>query len=249
MDESSSDTKFEAHSQTPKAIAVSLSAKANVNKDVLKSKGSVGKRSRTGCLTCRKRRIKCDEGKPTCKNCLKSKRECEGYHQRLIFKEPQAMNGRSQAGVFSSHSKIPPQAYDPGVEGDLEPIAPRHPIANTSDCAFPLMVPASNPVGRYGFSTAIKPSVAVCDLVNADIEQSEATASPNLITFGSRATRSPRPPRESNDEPAVGRPDAVKQEESLENLLPPPNFVTATGVPLQQNTKEGSNKAHQENMA
>ncbi len=39
-------------------------------------------------LACRRRRIKCDEGKPTCNNCVKSKRECEGYSQRLTFKEP-----------------------------------------------------------------------------------------------------------------------------------------------------------------
>lgn len=39
-------------------------------------------------LACRRRRIKCDEGKPTCNNCIKSKRDCEGYNQRLTFKEP-----------------------------------------------------------------------------------------------------------------------------------------------------------------
>ncbi|KAK3340014.1 hypothetical protein B0T25DRAFT_561090 [Lasiosphaeria hispida] len=37
-----------------------------------------GKPSR-GCRTCRARRIKCDEGKPTCEQCAKSKRECGGY--------------------------------------------------------------------------------------------------------------------------------------------------------------------------
>jgi hypothetical protein len=36
-------------------------------------------------LTCRKRRIKCDEGHPTCNNCKKSKRECLGYDP--IFKQ------------------------------------------------------------------------------------------------------------------------------------------------------------------
>jgi len=39
-------------------------------------------------LACRRRRIKCDEAKPTCNNCIKSKRDCEGYSQRLTFKEP-----------------------------------------------------------------------------------------------------------------------------------------------------------------
>ncbi|KAF1966536.1 hypothetical protein BU23DRAFT_544208 [Bimuria novae-zelandiae CBS 107.79] len=35
-----------------------------------------GLRTTTGCLTCRKRRVKCDEGKPHCGQCLKSEREC-----------------------------------------------------------------------------------------------------------------------------------------------------------------------------
>lgn len=46
------------------------------------------KRTKTGCLTCRKRRIKCGEERPTCANCIKSKRQCEGYNQRVVFKPP-----------------------------------------------------------------------------------------------------------------------------------------------------------------
>ncbi|KAA8648634.1 putative C6 finger domain protein [Aspergillus tanneri] len=42
-------------------------------------KKEVKRRTKTGCLTCRKRRIKCDEGHPVCRNCVKSKRECLGY--------------------------------------------------------------------------------------------------------------------------------------------------------------------------
>ncbi|KAF1980493.1 hypothetical protein BU23DRAFT_444283 [Bimuria novae-zelandiae CBS 107.79] len=46
------------------------------------------KRTKTGCLTCRRRRIKCGEERPTCANCIKSKRQCEGYNQRVVFKTP-----------------------------------------------------------------------------------------------------------------------------------------------------------------
>ncbi|KAI1744150.1 hypothetical protein F4680DRAFT_283401 [Xylaria scruposa] len=58
------------------------------DEDLSQKRAPVRKRTKTGCLTCRKRRIKCDEGKPTCNNCLKSKRQCEGYNQRVIFKDP-----------------------------------------------------------------------------------------------------------------------------------------------------------------
>ncbi|KAI0009705.1 hypothetical protein F4779DRAFT_627639 [Xylariaceae sp. FL0662B] len=50
-------------------------------------KKEIKRRTKTGCLTCRKRRIKCDEQHPVCKNCQKSKRECLGYDP--IFKNQQ----------------------------------------------------------------------------------------------------------------------------------------------------------------
>lgn len=52
------------------------------------SNSKLRKRTKTGCLTCRKRRIKCGEERPSCNNCFKSKRHCEGYNQRVIFKTP-----------------------------------------------------------------------------------------------------------------------------------------------------------------
>jgi len=37
------------------------------------------KRVRTGCVTCRKRRVKCDEAKPSCNRCRTANFVCEGY--------------------------------------------------------------------------------------------------------------------------------------------------------------------------
>jgi RNA recognition motif-containing protein len=77
------------------------------------------KRTKTGCLTCRKRRIKCGEEKPTCSNCIKSKRQCEGYNQRIVFKDPIG-DWPSHPGVSSTlhyHNQMlprqtPAKAYD-----------------------------------------------------------------------------------------------------------------------------------------
>ncbi|PKS08903.1 hypothetical protein jhhlp_003516 [Lomentospora prolificans] len=65
------------------------------NEDPNRKKPVVRKRTKTGCITCRKRRIKCDEGRPTCANCIKSKRQCDGYNQRVVFKEPMGAFGGS----------------------------------------------------------------------------------------------------------------------------------------------------------
>lgn len=64
-----------------KPSAVSSSAGAGATRS-----RPVRKRTKTGCLTCRKRRIKCTEERPICNNCIKSKRECEGYSQPVVFK-------------------------------------------------------------------------------------------------------------------------------------------------------------------
>jgi hypothetical protein len=43
-------------------------------------------RSREGCLTCRRRRVKCDEGKPACAKCsVKSRQVCDGSCRILII--------------------------------------------------------------------------------------------------------------------------------------------------------------------
>lgn len=37
------------------------------------------KRAKTGCFSCRKRRVKCDEAKPDCQRCKSANVHCEGY--------------------------------------------------------------------------------------------------------------------------------------------------------------------------
>jgi hypothetical protein len=58
------------------------------------TKSATKRRTKTGCLTCRKRRIKCGEEKPFCKNCVKSKRECAGYVQPLVYKQQQGLSNQ-----------------------------------------------------------------------------------------------------------------------------------------------------------
>ncbi|KIX03983.1 uncharacterized protein Z518_07536 [Rhinocladiella mackenziei CBS 650.93] len=60
---------------------------------VVKPKASSAvRRSRTGCQTCRSRKLKCDEARPVCGQCQKSRRQCvrsEGitfrHHQNATF--------------------------------------------------------------------------------------------------------------------------------------------------------------------
>lgn len=49
-------------------------------------------RSKTGCITCRRRKKKCDETKPWCQNCQKNAVVCEGYPPKEIWR-----SGRQKA--------------------------------------------------------------------------------------------------------------------------------------------------------
>lgn len=49
------------------------------NNALVNKRKIIKRRTRTGCLTCRKRRIKCDERKPSCFNCERLKKVCLGY--------------------------------------------------------------------------------------------------------------------------------------------------------------------------
>ena len=51
--------------------------KAAVTSAPVDATASRPKRVRTGCLTCRERHLKCDEGTPDCQNCRKSSRPCK----------------------------------------------------------------------------------------------------------------------------------------------------------------------------
>ncbi|AEO67947.1 uncharacterized protein THITE_2050890 [Thermothielavioides terrestris NRRL 8126] len=72
-------------------------------------------RSKTGCLTCRKRKKKCDEAKPRCMNCEKNAVVCEGYPEKQIWKsgKERAEEARLRSRGFPSITMHP---LFPGLE-------------------------------------------------------------------------------------------------------------------------------------
>ncbi|CAK7212748.1 hypothetical protein SCUCBS95973_001568 [Sporothrix curviconia] len=56
-----------------------------------------GRKDRTGCITCKIRRVKCDEGKPACHRCTSTGRKCDGYDLNtlttLAVVQPQQLMG------------------------------------------------------------------------------------------------------------------------------------------------------------
>ncbi|KAL4905673.1 hypothetical protein BDW74DRAFT_11352 [Aspergillus multicolor] len=53
-----------------------------------KRKRVFSNRTKTGCMTCRRRKKKCDEQHPACNNCLRGGFICEGYSSRSTWQKP-----------------------------------------------------------------------------------------------------------------------------------------------------------------
>ncbi|KAI0394872.1 hypothetical protein F5Y17DRAFT_231718 [Xylariaceae sp. FL0594] len=82
---------------------------------------------RTGCLTCKARKVKCDEEKPNCKRCTSTGRKCDGYASPAA--ESTALSWHRPRHLFS-HVNQPAERrclqffYDvaaPTLSGPLDP--------------------------------------------------------------------------------------------------------------------------------
>ncbi|TVY51006.1 Beauvericin cluster-specific repressor BEA4 [Lachnellula cervina] len=57
----------------------SASSAADLPRDMVSKFRNSGPKSRAGCITCKIRRVKCDETKPCCDKCVSTGRTCDGY--------------------------------------------------------------------------------------------------------------------------------------------------------------------------
>ncbi|KAH6652814.1 nodulation protein L [Truncatella angustata] len=81
-----------------------------VQSDPKKRKRNFSNRTKTGCLTCRKRKKKCDELKPECNNCLRGGFICQGYPNQRGYQKAEV---KPSAVPLESKdpSYVPPGAY------------------------------------------------------------------------------------------------------------------------------------------
>ncbi|KAL1743849.1 hypothetical protein HDZ31DRAFT_64657 [Schizophyllum fasciatum] len=68
-------------------------------------------RSKTGCLTCRAKKVKCDEAKPVCTRCAHGQRECTWPNPRQAGKASDASDAAD--GRSSTTSSSPPVSEPP----------------------------------------------------------------------------------------------------------------------------------------
>ncbi|KAI1432487.1 hypothetical protein GGR50DRAFT_674089 [Xylaria sp. CBS 124048] len=91
----------------------------------------------TGCMRCRRRKVKCDEGKPSCRRCHIYGRPCPGYTDQFHFRfdksaskrgeplSPRWRRGESQASRHLAPRQQPPETVDsdrPTRQSDLQSV-------------------------------------------------------------------------------------------------------------------------------
>ncbi|KAL4908868.1 fungal-specific transcription factor domain-containing protein [Aspergillus multicolor] len=67
------------------------------------------RKTSSGCWTCRARKVKCDEGKPTCRQCRRYGRECEGYEVRLRWVDDDVDLAEQPGSRRSQVARSPPR--------------------------------------------------------------------------------------------------------------------------------------------
>ncbi|KAI1336766.1 hypothetical protein F5Y15DRAFT_408418 [Xylariaceae sp. FL0016] len=83
---------------------------AIIQSDPKKRKRNFSNRTKTGCLTCRRRKKKCDETKPECTNCVRGGFLCKGYANQRGY--PKLETKPAAVPLESKDpSYVPPGAY------------------------------------------------------------------------------------------------------------------------------------------
>ncbi|CAG8151467.1 unnamed protein product [Penicillium salamii] len=199
-------------------------------------KKEVKRRTKTGCLTCRKRRIKCDEAHPVCRNCVKSKRECLGYDP--VF--------RTQA---STPSAIQP-APNPPPSLVVNPQGPS--TTTTTAPSYPSAPPGYMPASSQPFAPSLhseSPTASVEQHAHRASIDPSLSASSQPTHTEMQNTTAPRPQgsepaykgkpcplicgsrREANDHISAAKNIYINDLFSLRGIAPPPPHAIGTLPP------------------
>ncbi|KAK9364825.1 hypothetical protein V1509DRAFT_635070 [Lipomyces kononenkoae] len=77
-------------------------------------------RVRTGCLTCRRRKIKCDEQRPSCKNCIRSTRNCVYQPKKDGYLNAEQIVDVRECPISQSSQGVPTFELDTSAPQDAE---------------------------------------------------------------------------------------------------------------------------------
>lgn len=92
------------------ASSTSSSRSGRIHPPAVPPRARLPPRSRTGCWTCRTRKVKCDEGRPLCGQCSRLGHACD-YNPRLSFRDDTARVVERMQDVTTAGSAVWDRRY------------------------------------------------------------------------------------------------------------------------------------------
>ncbi|CBF70670.1 hypothetical protein AN5870.2 [Aspergillus nidulans FGSC A4] len=200
------------------------------------------RRTKTGCLTCRQRRIKCGEEKPICKNCTKSKRECKGYAQRLIFKNPLGLPGvpstiqTQPVPPNQFESRLDFQLTSAGTHGPI--LAPKIPAASAVEYRHP-QPSVRSPAGIHSTLTAFAEQTRVSQTSLPESQPYSRLANPS-VEFDQARRESSKNTRDEYSHYIVHEWDSSQFQSEASTARGPPHTINTQGAPQHYEVPEPS---------
>ncbi|KAI0472697.1 trimeric LpxA-like protein [Xylariaceae sp. FL0804] len=201
---------------------------AVIQSDPKKRKRNFSNRTKTGCLTCRKRKKKCDETKPECTNCVRGAFICQGYSNQRGYPK---MESKPAAVPLESKdpSYVPPGAYGMPQQSSYSNMPAPDP---KREQATPYRGPAlritpPNNRGLAALTEAERPPMSALSTTTA------RTSPPNkLSAYASAASMFPTPISAVNPGSQLQTPLTGVGERSKEyQRVPPLHDLTRTEPP------------------
>ncbi|KAH6953613.1 hypothetical protein DER45DRAFT_528184 [Fusarium avenaceum] len=100
-------------------------------------------KAKTGCRTCKIRRVRCDEGKPACNRCVSTGWTCDGYTS------PSPSSSTASSDLSKSPSPTPLNPKSPSPVADLKLILPRQNPEEVRSYNYFLQVTAPSLSGAF----------------------------------------------------------------------------------------------------
>ncbi|KAM4065416.1 bacterial transferase hexapeptide (six repeats) domain-containing protein [Hirsutella rhossiliensis] len=215
--------------------------------DPKKRKRNFSNRTKTGCLTCRKRKKKCDEHKPECSNCIRGGFVCAGYPPQ---RGPGWQKPDNKAATVPLESKdpsyVPPGAYgmpQHGAAYGAQPVK-REPLPHYRGQALRIDPPQGRPLAACDDDRPTASTLPSASAVSPESKLSAIAYAPGNA-FPTPVSANTQPPsfgeRMNKDYPRVpplhdlgrGEPETPHPSNSLPqiNILHPTRVSSPTAHP------------------
>ncbi|KAJ9474677.1 hypothetical protein PHBOTO_004538 [Pseudozyma hubeiensis] len=122
-------------------------------------------RSRSGCSTCRTRKVKCDESRPHCRRCIEDGRKCQGYSQQKHSQSHTLQRDWQKAPAAGIAQPVLEQRVDAGSQQRSIPSNERLATSSFDPLAT---YPATSPQDLDDWINLL------CSSIGSDLSQSDA---------------------------------------------------------------------------